>query len=783
MNPASTLRRLPLAAALLVLPVLAQAQSLTATGAASPATNLNPGDWVLITVNTTKAANPTSTGVTVKADLSGFLRSTAQDLNDAGQYGDATAGDGVFTYRENIAGAATLGTKTIVATVRDAQGRSTTATFNATLGASSTGGGTTTQPVATVPLAIVGAASPTSVAPGGATLVTARVTAATNPTSTSIGVIANLSSLGGSKSQRLRDNGLNGDAVAGDGVYSFRQTVVSSIATGSKSVRFLVNDAQGRSASSSATVMVTAAETSVSPFGSASASPSSLLPGESSLLTVRVTAGTGPVSTGLSVTSDLSSLGLGAAQAFNDAGQNGDAVAGDGTYSFRATVPGAASAGTRTLSARVADAQGRSSTAAYSLTVNAAPAQTEPPVTSAGAPQACANFYTAGFALPQGQLVSTVPALGKPVKGTSYRDPVHGTCGIRVTDHANEAPSNFARHDYSRRQAFNADNSYLIVQAMNGFWHLYNANTMAFIRTLSGPAGDAEIQWHPTNPKALYYFDTNGGMVLRQLDVDTNTSAVAANFTGKLPWADAARAWTKSEGAPSADGRYWCLMAETSSFAIRGVFVYDLQTQTVVGSRSLTARPDHTGMSASGRWCVVSHLAGSGGTVAWDRSFTTSRQLHTTSEHSDLALNAAGQDVYVAVDYQANAGDFFMFNIDTNARTNLFPTYISGSATAYHVSGQAFAKPGWVLVSTYGTSGSNQWLHNKLFAVELKSGGRILNIGHHQSRLNGYFTEPQASVNRDFTRVIWASNFGTTSDTDIDAYMMYLPPSAIPAAQ
>jgi len=783
MNPSSTLRRLPLAAALLALPVLAQAQSLSATGAASPSTNLNPGDWVLITVSTTMATNPTSTGVTVKADLSGFLRSTAQDLNDAGQYGDAVAGDGVFTYRENIAGAATLGTKTIVATVRDAQGRSTTATFNATLGASSTGGGTTTQPASTVALSALGSASPTSVAPGGTTLVTARVTAATNPASTSIGVTANLSALGGSKSQRLRDNGLNGDAVAGDGVYSFRQTVGSSITTGSKTVRVAVNDAQGRSASASTSFTVAAAETSVSPFGSASASPSSLLAGESSLLTVRVTAGTGPASTGLTVASDLSSLGLSVAQAFNDAGQNGDAVAGDGTYSFRATVPGAASAGTRTLSARIADAQGRSSTAGFSLTVNAAPAQNDPPVTSAGAPQACANFYTAGFALPQGQLVSTVPALGKPVKGTSWRDPVHGTCGIRVTDHAVEAPSGMARHDYSRRQAFNADNSYVLVQATNGFWHLYDANTMAFIRTLSGPAGDAEIQWHPTNPKTLYYFDTNGGMTLRQLNVDSNTSTSAASFAGKLPWADAARVWTKSEGAPSADGRYWCLMAETSSFAIRGVIVYDLQTQTVVGSRSLSARPDHTGMSASGRWCVVSHLAGSGGTVAWDRTFTTSRQLHTTSEHSDLALNAAGQDVYVAVDYQANAGDFFMFNIDTNTRTNLFPTYLSGTATAYHVSGQAFAKPGWVLMSTYGSSGANQWLHNKLFAVELKSGGRILNIGHHQSRLSGYWTEPQATVSRDFTRVIWASNFGTTSSTDIDAYMMYLPPSAIPAAQ
>lgn len=781
MTSSTTFRRLPLAAALLALPMLAQAQSLSATGSASPSTNLNPGDWVLVTVNTTKAANPTSTGVTVTADLSGFLRSTAQDLNDAGQYGDAVAGDGIFTYRENIAGAATLGTKTITATVRDAQGRSATTAFNATLGQSTQGG--TSTPAATVSLSAVGSAAPATVAPGASTLVTARVTSATNPTSTSIGVTANLSALGGSKSQRLRDNGTNGDAVAGDGIFSFRQTVPSGISDGAKSVRISVNDAQGRSASATAGVTVGATQPSVSPFGAASASPSTLQAGESSLLTVRVTAGTGPASTGLSVSSDLSSLGLGASQAFNDAGQNGDAVAGDGTYSFRATVPGAASAGTRTLSARIADAQGRSSTAGFSLTVNAVPAQTEPPVTSAAAPQACANFYTAGFALPQGQQVSTVPALGKPVKGTAWRDPVHGTCGIRVTDHAVEAPSGMARHDYSRRQAFNVDNSYLLVQATNGFWHLYNANTMAFIRTLSGPAGDAEIQWHPTDPKSIYYFDTNGGMVLRQLNVDTGTITAAANFAGKLPWADAARVWTKSEGSPSADGRYWCLMAETSGFTTRGVFVYDLQTQTVVGSRSVSARPDHTGMSASGRWCVVSNLAGSGGTVAWDRSFTTSRQLHSTSEHSDLALNAQGQDVYVAVDYQANAGDFYMHNIDTNVRTNLFPTYVSGSATAYHVSGQAFGKPGWVLVSTYGASGSNQWLHNKLFAVELRSGGRILNIGHHQSRLNGYWTEPQASVNRDFTRVIWASNFGTTSDTDIDAYMMYLPPTAIPAAQ
>lgn len=630
-------------------------------------------------------------------------------------------------------------------------------------------------------------ATPSSVAPAAVTLITARVAPAQNPTSTGIGVTADLLALGGSRSQRLRDNGLNGDAVAGDGIFSFRQTVASTVAAGTRSVRISALDAQGRSASTTLAVTITAPTPpvpNVAPFGTAAASPSSLTAGDASLLTVRVTAGTGPASTGLAVTSDLSSLGLGAAQAFNDAGQNGDAVAGDGTFSFRATVPAAASAGTRTLSARISDAQGRSSTAGFSMTVNAQqPTQTPPPVAS-GAPQACANFYQAGFTLQLGQQVSTVPALARPVKGTAYRDPVHGTCGIRVTDHANEAPVNFARHDYARRQAFNADNSFLLVNGENGFWHLYNANTMAFIRTLSGPAGDAEIQWHPTDPASLYYFDINGGMVLRQLNVTTGAITTAANFTGRLPWADVARVWTKSEGSPSADGRFWCLMAETSNFTTRGVFVYDLQTQTVVGTRAVSARPDHTSMSPSGRWCVVSNLEGAGGTVAWDRTFTTSRPLHRGSEHSDIALNAQGQDVYVAVDYQTNAGDFFMHNIDTNVRTTLFPTYVAGTATAYHVSGRAFNRPGWVLVSTYGASGSsNQWLHNKLFAVELRAGGRILNIGHHHSRLNGYWSEPHATVNRDFTRILWASNWGTTSATDIDTYMMYLPPGAVPAAQ
>jgi hypothetical protein len=42
------------------------------------------------------------------------------------------------------------------------------------------------------------------------------------------GVIANLSAVGGGASQPLHDDGINGDAVSGDGVYSFRTTIPST---------------------------------------------------------------------------------------------------------------------------------------------------------------------------------------------------------------------------------------------------------------------------------------------------------------------------------------------------------------------------------------------------------------------------------------------------------------------------------------------------------------------------------------------------------------------------
>jgi len=115
---------------------------------------------------------------------------------------------------------------------------------------------------------------------------------------------------------------------------------------------------------------------------------------------------------------------------------------------------------------------------------------------------ACASFYAElpAFALSTTRDVDVIADLAKPDKGTAFAEPVYGTCETRATDHATDGISDFARNDYSRRQAFNADSTQHIVSSGNGFWHLYDARTHAYVKVLSGLAGDAEPQWHPTDP-------------------------------------------------------------------------------------------------------------------------------------------------------------------------------------------------------------------------------------------------------------------------------------------
>jgi endonuclease G len=90
-------------------------------------------------------------------------------------------------------------------------------------------------------------ANPATIAPGADTLLTVSVIPATTPPSTGITVVGNLSGIGGSTAQTFYDDGTNGDATAGDNVFSFRATIPAGMSGGAYILYAVVNDAQNRS--------------------------------------------------------------------------------------------------------------------------------------------------------------------------------------------------------------------------------------------------------------------------------------------------------------------------------------------------------------------------------------------------------------------------------------------------------------------------------------------------------------------------------------------------------
>jgi hypothetical protein len=407
----------------------------------------------------------------------------------------------------------------------------------------------------------------------------------------------------------------------------------------------------------------------------------------------------------------------------------------------------------------------------------------------------CKDFYPADAQLIAGQVTKPWATTAKPVRGVAVKEANWGTCQVRVTDYAADGLQGFARNDYSRRQAFNADSTYQLVSANSGHWYLYNTLTNQKVNVpnstnngaLPGVAGDAEPQWHPSNPNVLFYLPTNGvGMKLYRLNVATGVSSLKADFSTRLKarWPDAMAAWTKSEGSPSADGRYWCFMVDGEGWQGRGIFTWDRNTDQILGMADLKDRPDHVSMSPSGNHCVVSNYGGPG-VLAYSRDLSSSKKIANIGEHSDIGLDANGDDAYISVDYQDNGGSVYTVNVRTGVRTNLFPTYLEGTATALHFSGKSFNKPGWFLMSSYAEGGGTQkWLHRKIVAVQMAASPLIYNLADTRTtskKQEGYFSEPHASVNREFSRIVWNSNWNS-SDADalkVDAYTVQIKPTML----
>ncbi len=364
---------------------------------------------------------------------------------------------------------------------------------------------------------------------------------------------------------------------------------------------------------------------------------------------------------------------------------------------------------------------------------------------------------------------ATPPVTGwtKPALFTRYPDPAYRTSIRRMTT---AASARLDRSSSSRRQAENADGSLFLSYYDDGVYHVYDRKTGDLLRALEIHA-DAEPQWHPTDPNRIRHIlgpnSYVGDLRLYEVDVTSGQNTIVADLTGRIQMAipEALYMYDKAAGSPSSDGnRYAWIILNEAEEAI-GIVSYDLAEDQILGIRT-TFDAGHGAV----RWVSASPSEGfvvagfDHATVVWDADLGNERLLNQRDSSGDLVVQANGNDAWVYVDVDdgtsADAGWLLSVDISSLERTRLFQFY-GGANTSIQVSGKGYDKPGWVIASTYNCSDPGAWTCDKIMAIEVGGDHRILNLAHTYNCGDNIWTEPEAVVNRSFTRVYFNSDGGS----------------------
>ncbi|GAB4449417.1 MAG: hypothetical protein Kow00120_19650 [Anaerolineae bacterium] len=388
-----------------------------------------------------------------------------------------------------------------------------------------------------------------------------------------------------------------------------------------------------------------------------------------------------------------------------------------------------------------------------------------------------------------------------------WLDPVFGACIVRVTDRLSDfdAPQVGLKNEYSRVQAFNADESLIMVRSVEANWFLYDTRTLEPLQMLQAGVTIDEPRWDAQNPYRFTFSPWWDDEMPKYMVADLTpaeggfsvTATLGHDFASELPPAwETAYLWRRWEGSPSNDSRYDVFMAEDDESIARGLVTYDWQADAVLGLYAIPHgeqnEPDNVGMSPLGTYALAQFEFCEGdalgayaepcGAMVYTRDLSEGWGIARSIGHNDVTLDAAGREVVV---YQASETDqIVMTDLETGETTPLLDLDFSGGVYGLHISGRAFNRPGWVAVSVHPEAPSLDfdnpfWMVGTVFALELKAEPRVIQLAHHHAIRSeadeDYFAEPQVTVNRDFTRLLFTSNWARYGAGEVEMYMIVLP--------
>lgn len=385
--------------------------------------------------------------------------------------------------------------------------------------------------------------------------------------------------------------------------------------------------------------------------------------------------------------------------------------------------------------------------------------------------------------------------LARPNYLSPINHPVFATSITRVTD-AEINNIQGVVPEYSKRQAFNADGSLLLLRSAQGGVLIFDGNNYQYRTTLSEVGGE-DIFWHPTDPDLLYF---NLDNALKSYHLKKKTVSTLFTFN-EFSFAN-----TRGEGNLSQDGRYYAVVGQqyneqSGMVTYQALLLLDLSLKKIVARKILPVgleNFDWISVSPKGKYIVVDYADNFNqdfhGVEVYDRSFRRVWQKPLGAGHSDLAFDEKNEEYLIMDVYNAdlNVTQFKSFRLRDGAEKTLLTL---SPLFDQHISCQNYARPGQCLISTFDYVGllndnppGHQWLpfEDEIFFLKIDGSQRVQRLVHHHSKrfdlqhpdsdTSLYFAEPHATSNRQGNRILFGSNWlqNIGEESALDTYLLDL---------
>ena len=381
-----------------------------------------------------------------------------------------------------------------------------------------------------------------------------------------------------------------------------------------------------------------------------------------------------------------------------------------------------------------------------------------------------------GFGLVANDL-STKPMedIRKPAYLKTIIDPSFGTTIRRITN-ANDGE--IIKPMYSTIQAWNADESYMIVYQVDKGHMLLNGTTYQFVRFLNdvNPDDIEQIFWDFNDPKSFYYLEATTDDFIKY-NVDTKAKEIIVNLNTA----------SGCNGNISLGNDVQMMSWDSDIISFRcdnkSAFYYKISTKVT------------TPITIGSINYLAPMPAPSGTYFYHDKaSYNSAGNLHVNlneqkGEHSSMGKLANGNDAYIAVAFDPTpqggcVGDTVAHDMVSG---DCFTIISEAQGYNYtqsgtHISALAHKNTeyGWLAASMVGYNEDGQSLLDQELVIARadKNDIKVYRIGHHRAdeKQFGYWGEPHAVISPTGTRVLFGSDWsGSEDEKSVDSYVVELP--------